>query len=77
MITDREHLRPVDVGLVVALTLERLYPKEFALPKLKNLLQDTGTISAIQAGKALPEIEGNWAADLEAFRKRRAQFLLY
>jgi uncharacterized protein YbbC (DUF1343 family) len=76
-VTQRDRLATVDVGILIALTLERLYPKEFALAKVNRLLQDNGAIEAIKAGKSLAEIKQPWTADLDAFKKRRVQFLLY
>ena len=67
----------MDIGLVLALTLQRLYPKDFALEKISHLLQDPATIEAIKAGKSIAEIKQTWAAEIDAFKKRRAQYLLY
>jgi len=39
MVTDRDALNAADVGIVLALTLSRLYPNEFALEKVQTLLQ--------------------------------------
>ncbi len=77
LVTDRDRLRAVDVGIAIALTLERLYPREFALDKVNTLLQRAETIEAIKAGKSLPEIKQSWAAELEQFKQRREQYLLY
>jgi len=77
IITDRERLQPVEIGIVVALTLQRLYPNEFALDKLNTLLQDPATIEAIRAGKSLVDIQASWAPALEQFRQRRRSYLLY
>lgn len=77
LVTDRDALRPVDLGLTLALTFQRLYPGQFALDKMGRLLTDPGTLDAIKAGKPLAEIEQAWAEDLVAFQKRRAGFLLY
>jgi uncharacterized protein YbbC (DUF1343 family) len=41
VITDRDRLDAVDVGIVIARTLECLYPNDFALAKLNTLLQHT------------------------------------
>ena len=76
-ITDRNALNAVDVGLAIALTLERLYPKEFALAKVNTLLQHPATIEAIKAGKPLEAITGQWATELADFRKKREPFLIY
>ena len=45
------------VGIVLALTLQRLYPNDFALEKVQRLLQHQPTIDAIKAGKTLAEIK--------------------
>lgn len=77
VITDRERLNSVDLGITLALTLQRLYPGEYALPKLNTLLQHSTTVEAIRAGKSLREITEPWRAELAAFAKRREPFLLY
>jgi uncharacterized protein YbbC (DUF1343 family)/CubicO group peptidase (beta-lactamase class C family) len=77
MITDRDALNAVDAGIQLVLTLQRLYPNDFALDKVQHLLQHEPTIEAIKAGKSLAEIKQSWAGDLEDFKKRREKFLIY
>jgi uncharacterized protein YbbC (DUF1343 family) len=77
VVTDREALRAVDLGLTLALTFQRLYPGQFAADKMLPLLTDRVTLEAVKAGKPLAEIKQAWAAELAAFEKRRAAFLLY
>ena len=77
LLTDRERLQAVDLGIAIALTLHRLYPKEFALDKINTLLQHADTIAAIKAGKPLTEIKQSWSAALAEFTKRRQAFLIY
>jgi uncharacterized protein YbbC (DUF1343 family)/CubicO group peptidase (beta-lactamase class C family) len=77
IITDRDALNAVEVGLLLAQTFQRLYPLEFALEKVNALLQDRATLDAIRAGNPLAEIRQLWAKELEAFRQRRLKFLLY
>ena len=77
VITDREILRSVDVGITIALAAHRLYPHDYALEKLNHLLQEPDTIAAIQSGKSLAEIKQRWASDLETFKTRRAKSLIY
>ena len=76
-VTDRESVQPVDVGVQVALTLQKLHPKDFALEKMQTLLQDASSIEAIRAGKNLSEVKAAWEKALEAFRVRRQAVLLY
>ncbi len=77
LITDRDKLDAVDIGITIALTMQRLYPNDYALEKIAPLLRDTPSLDAIKAGRTLKEIKQAWSADLEKFRKRRAPFLLY
>ena len=77
IVWDRERLPSVDVGILIALTLERLYPKNYALDKISHLLLHRETLEAIKAGKTLAEIKRIWKADLDEFKRRREVFLLY
>lgn len=77
IVTDRERLAAVDVGIVLAQTFYRLYPKDFAIEKVHTLLQDRATIEAIKAGRPLAEIKAAWQSDLAEFKARREKFLLY
>jgi uncharacterized protein YbbC (DUF1343 family) len=77
ILTDRDQCPVVDVGLQIAITLQRLYPKEFALDKVQTLLQQKAVIEGIRAGKTVPELKAAWTEKLEEFRKRREKFLLY
>lgn len=76
-VTDREALQAVDLGITLALTLQRLHPGQFAVEKLKPLLTDAPTLEGIKAGKPLADLKRAWAADLAAFEKRRKTVLLY
>lgn len=77
VVTDRDKLNPVDVGIVIALTLQKLYPTNYALPKVQTLLQHQATIDAIKAGKTLNQIKQSWEAELTEFKRRRQKYLLY
>jgi len=77
VITDRDTLNAVDVGVALALTLQRLYPNEFALDKVQPLLRHAPTIDAIRAGKSVADIKQSWTIGLEEFKKRREKFLIY
>jgi len=76
-ITDRRTLRPVSMGVAIALVLHRLYPNDFALDKIAPLLRDPATLEAIRADKPLAEIVVMWREDEAAFAARRAKYLLY
>ncbi len=77
LLTDRDQCEPIDIGLLVARTLHRLYPRQFNIDKFLNLLTDKATLDMVRAGRSLTQIRSAWAADLAKFNQRRAAVLLY
>jgi uncharacterized protein YbbC (DUF1343 family)/CubicO group peptidase (beta-lactamase class C family) len=77
VVTDRNKMNAVDIGIVAAQTMLRLYPKDFDVDKMALLLGHEETVKAIKDGKSLEEIKESWAVELEKFKKRREQFLIY
>ena len=77
VLTDRDALNAVDVGLTIAVTMQRLYGTNFAADKMQVLLREPSLLAGIKSGKSVAEMKAGWAADLEAFKKRREPFLLY
>ncbi len=77
IVTDRQAFRPVDLGIALALALQRAHGDKLELGKMDKLLGDKETLEAIRKGEALPEIKRRWEAGLERFQERRAPFLLY
>ena len=77
LLTDRERCRVVDVGLLLAETLSRLYPQDFNPDKMSPLLLDPPTLVAIKANRPLAEIRAAWQPRLAEFLKIRAKHLLY
>ena len=77
VLTNRDALNAVDVGLAIATTMQRLYGTNFAADKMQVLLREPAVLAGIKTGKSTAELKAIWAADLEAFKKRREPFLLY
>ena len=77
LVTDRDKLQAVDVGIVIALTLRRLYPDDYALDKIAPLLRHSPTLEAIKTGQPLSALKRSWEIELKQFNKRREPFLLY
>jgi uncharacterized protein YbbC (DUF1343 family) len=77
VVADRAALASLDVGMLLASTLQRMYPGQFALDKMAPLLQSEATLAGIRSGRSVPEIRSLWAAELKAFAARREKFLLY
>jgi len=77
ILTDREKCKIVDIGIVMAQTLHRLYPDSYNIERFNRLLGHSATIEAIKGGKTLKEIRAAWQPDLDEFQKRRSKFLIY
>ena len=77
MLNDRNTCNVVDVGLLIAKTVYRLYPKEFPVDKPKNLLLHASTLAAIKEDKSLEDIRATWRMDLVDFQQRRDRYLIY
>jgi uncharacterized protein YbbC (DUF1343 family) len=77
IITDRNALKPLLVGVALIRALHELWPNELSLETADRLLRDPRAMAAIRDGKPLSDIEATWAADDDAFRARRARYLLY
>jgi uncharacterized protein YbbC (DUF1343 family)/CubicO group peptidase (beta-lactamase class C family) len=77
VLTDRDRCNVVDVGLLVAEVLFRLYPMDFDPQKLDHLLLNEETLNAIKSGSSLAAIRASWQSGLDDFMKRRSKFLLY
>ncbi len=78
LITDRNTLRPIDVGLSIGRAIQESYPRTFNLKDKGNvLLRHSKTLDALVKGKSNQQIRNLWKPDLEKFLKRRSNFLLY
>jgi uncharacterized protein YbbC (DUF1343 family)/CubicO group peptidase (beta-lactamase class C family) len=76
-LTDREKCDVVDIGILIASTLHRMYPKDYNLDKFNKLLGHPATIQAIRDGKSVTDIRNLWQPDVQDFMKRRKAFLIY
>lgn len=77
LLLDRDHADVLGAGLAIAAILHRLYPEEFGLARFDKLLRHQPTLAAIRENRSPAEIKALWREDLEAFRQRRTQYLLY
>ncbi len=77
VITDRESFEPIRTGIEIAVALRKLYSTEWKIEKYLNLIVNQESFEKIKRADAPEEIERAWQKDLNEFKKRRAQFLLY
>jgi uncharacterized protein YbbC (DUF1343 family) len=74
---NRAVFEPVRTGLAMALALRKLYGKDWDSARLRRMLGDPAVAQAVVDGRPLVEIEALFKDDLEAFRAKRAKYLLY
>lgn len=76
-VTDRNRLDAGRLGVELLSALWRLYPRDFQLEKTIRLLGSQRTLERIRAGDDPEAIVKGWQAELEAFKRMRARYLLY
>jgi uncharacterized protein YbbC (DUF1343 family)/CubicO group peptidase (beta-lactamase class C family) len=77
IVTDRDRLRPVRVGLQIAATLWRLYGPQFKLDDAAYLFGSKSMLEKIRAGEEPAAIAATWVQDEAEWRLTRAKYLLY
>jgi uncharacterized protein YbbC (DUF1343 family)/CubicO group peptidase (beta-lactamase class C family) len=77
VVTDREAVAPVRVGVEIAAALHRLYPAEFDLEAATRLVGSRDTIRRLEAGEDPAAIAASWSRDEARWRLMRAKYLLY
>ncbi len=77
LVTDREALNAVQVGLTLAVTLRRLYREEWRPDRLLTLLANQRAYEDVLNGKEYVEIAHGWAESLAGFTRLRRQYTLY
>lgn len=76
-ITDRDKLDSVRLGIALVSTIHRMYPKQFPLVKVNDLLRDPAAIELIRNGATVDEVIASWNDELKTFEERRAKYLIY
>ncbi|HSE62220.1 MAG TPA: serine hydrolase [Thermoanaerobaculia bacterium] len=76
-VTDRDALRPVALGIEIAVALRDIYPATWRREKFLRLLANGDTFDRLERGETADVIVKSWDVPVEAFRKSRAKFLLY
>ncbi len=78
VITDRDAMRPVELGIALMKVLYRHHEGTITLEEKGNtLLRDEKTLKAVMKDKSLKAIRKSWEPEFSRFLKRRQSFLLY
>jgi uncharacterized protein YbbC (DUF1343 family) len=76
-VTDRFKVRSMRMGLEIAAILQKLYPKQFDVSKLIELVGNSDTIQQLQSGVAPEKIVASWSTALTAFDQIRRKYFVY
>lgn len=77
VVLDRNLLDATELGIELASALHKLYPADFKLEKMADLLVNQDVLQAIDAGQDPRRIVSDWQERLEKFIAMREKYLLY
>ncbi len=76
-VLDRNTLDSPELGIELAAALHKLYPNDFKLEKMADLLVNQPVLDALAAGQDPRRIAEGWQEQLDAFVRTREKYLLY
>ncbi len=77
VIVDRAKFNSVRTGIEIAVALRKLFPAGWVAERYNRLLVNSEIFEMVKRGDEPEAIEKAWQKNLDDFRRRRAQFLLY
>ncbi|MGD0799862.1 MAG: serine hydrolase [Terracidiphilus sp.] len=77
IVTDRNALDAPELGIEIASALHSLYPDQFEMKNLDNLMLNSATMNSISAGQDPRRVWMDWVDAIERFNTIRAKYLLY
>jgi uncharacterized protein YbbC (DUF1343 family)/CubicO group peptidase (beta-lactamase class C family) len=77
IVTDRNALHPVRLGLEIASALNKLYPSQYQLDAAARLFGSRETLAKIKLGEDPAAIAASWNAGEAKWRLLRSKYLLY
>jgi uncharacterized protein YbbC (DUF1343 family) len=77
VLTNRDALESLLMGMEIASALEKLYPGKMEAAKMIELIGNTSTIKLLEAGEDPVAILATWDGDIETFQRIREKYLLY
>ena len=77
IVTDRNVLDSPELGIELAAALRGLYPNDYKMERMIEILANQKVFDALVAGEDPRRIAQDWQDEVEGFEKRRAPYLLY
>jgi uncharacterized protein YbbC (DUF1343 family)/CubicO group peptidase (beta-lactamase class C family) len=77
LLIDRNALDAPEMGIELASALRNLYPEQFHLDKMSDILVSQSTLDAISRGEDPRRIAEEWREPLQKFEELRKKYLIY
>jgi uncharacterized protein YbbC (DUF1343 family)/CubicO group peptidase (beta-lactamase class C family) len=77
VLTDRNGLDGPELGIELASALKKLYPVDYKIERITELLVNQAAYDGLVAGKDPRRIAQDWQEDLEKFELVRKKYLIY
>ena len=77
MLTEREFLDSPELGIELASALSKLYPQQFHMEKMIDILANQNVYDELVRGLDPHRIALNWQNELQTFLQVRAKYLIY
>ena len=77
VLTDREFLDAPELGMELAAALLKLYPQQYQIEKIIEILGSKAVYDALLRGEDPHRIDLDWQDDLLKFEKTRERYLIY
>jgi uncharacterized protein YbbC (DUF1343 family)/CubicO group peptidase (beta-lactamase class C family) len=77
VLLDRNTLDAPELGIEVASALRKLYPNDFKIERMNELLVNQSSYDALLAGTHPRRIAQDWREELDTFQEVRQKYLLY
>jgi uncharacterized protein YbbC (DUF1343 family)/CubicO group peptidase (beta-lactamase class C family) len=77
LLTDRNGLDAPEMGIELAAALHKLYPADFKMERMTQLLVNQSVYDALVEGRDPRRIAQDWQEELEKFELVRKKYLLY
>jgi uncharacterized protein YbbC (DUF1343 family) len=76
-VTGREFLDSPQLGFELASALHTLYPEQFHMEKMADILANQRVLNALSNGEDPRRIGLDWQEDLQKFQQLRDRYLIY
>ena len=77
ILTDRNALEAPELGIEVAAALKKLYPTDYKMERMMELLANQAVYDALVAGEDPRRIAQDWQDGLQKFEATRKKYLIY